>query len=353
MANKEKKFTSIGGQALMEGIMMRGPHKTSMCVRRANGEKVLEIFPTKEKKLYNKIPIVRGVVSFAESMIDGTKMLMRSAEMTLEDIAEEEKNSAPEVKEAANENAETAELIPAEPTPDTVPERKVKKEKKEEELSDWMLIVSAIFGVGLAALLFIFLPTWIYNGLLLILPDSAAAALESFELWRSLIEGVIKIGLFLAYVSLCSLMKDIYRVFQYHGAEHKSIFCYENGLELTVENVRKQSRFHPRCGTSFLIIMLIISILSGILISCVLPSADESWWIRPLIKLALIPLVMGVGYELLKLAGRYDNILTRIISAPGKWMQRITTKEPDDKMIECAIEALKAVIPENEEDDRW
>jgi len=185
-----------------------------------------------------------------------------------------------------------------------------------------------------------------------ILPeDTVQRIVENSTVWRPIFEGIVKLAIFIVYFALCSMMKEIKRLFQYHGAEHKTIFCYEAGEELTVENVRKYKRFHPRCGTSFLILMMLVGIAAGVAAKAVLPQqiADSRLW-YPLIKLALIPLIMGVGYELLKFAGKHDNIVTRIISAPGIWMQRITTKEPTDDQIECAIAALKPVIPENGED---
>ena len=211
--------------------------------------------------------------------------------------------------------------------------------------------VATVLGFGLAILLFFFMPTWAYNGLLMILPEEYASVLRESTVWKSVIEGGLKLIIFLVYMLLVSNMKEIKRLFQYHGAEHKAIFCYEAGEELTVENVRKYKRFHPRCGTSFIILMLLVGIAAGVVITALLPEQyDNNPWIRPAIKLAFIPLIMGVGYELLKFAGKHDNIITRIISAPGLWMQRISTREPDDQQIECAIAALKPVIPEDGED---
>ena len=245
-------------------------------------------------------------------------------------------------------------LNPVEPEKIVPKNKKDKSAKKDEKKSDGLgegfTFMSVLLGVALAMLLFVFLPTWCYSGILLI-PGAA----EIFEpngeatIWKSVIEGVVKIVIFLVYILLCSTLREIRRVFEYHGAEHKCIFCYEAGLELTVENVKKFKRFHPRCGTSFIILMVLVGVIAGICISWFLPQFD-SFWIRPLIKIAILPLVMGVGYELLKLCGKHDNLITRLICAPGLWMQRITTREPDDGQIECAIAALKPVIPENGED---
>lgn len=401
MAKKaKKKYTSIGGQALMEGIMMRGPEKAVMCVRRMDGSITSEEVALNKPTIWNKIPIIRGVVSFVQSMAMGTKMLMRSADLVIEDEENaakaealaaqqpEVKEEAPAVKaaeaapaeEAAIEASEAASSEPAEPVPapeqsEMTPEKpaaavqstpakagntvktnekkvdKKGKDKKKDSSDDmgFFTMIATVLGFGLAILLFFFLPTWVYSGLLMILPEEAAAYLSGSAVWKSVIEGVIKMLIFFCYMLLVSQMKEIKRLFQYHGAEHKTIFCYEAGEELTVENVRKYKRFHPRCGTSFIVLMLIVGIAAGVCITAFLPEYD-SFWIRPLIKLAFIPLTMGVGYELLKLAGKHDNIFTRIISAPGLWMQRISTKEPDDSQIECAIAAIKPVIPANGED---
>ena len=368
-AKKEKKrYTSIGGQALMEGIMMRGPEKAVMCVRRMDGSITSEEVVLKRPTVWNKIPIIRGVVSFVQSMAMGTKMLMRSADLAIEDeenaaraeaaakaALEEAAVDAPAVEQAEGVTEPAAEPVTAKAAEKQPADKKAKKETKKKEEKDsgdgmgFLTTIATVLGFGLAVLMFFFLPTWAYSGLLAILPEEAAAYLSNSAVWKSVIEGVIKMIIFFGYMILISQMKEIKRLFQYHGAEHKTIFCYEAGEELTVENVRKFKRFHPRCGTSFIMLMLLVGIAAGICITAFLPEYD-SFWVRPLIKLALIPLTMGVGYELLKLAGRHDNIITRIISAPGLWMQRISTKEPDDSQIECAIAAIKPVIPENGED---
>ena len=210
-----------------------------------------------------------------------------------------------------------------------------------------MMIISALLGVVVAIALFLFLPSQLYSWLSLAVP-----ALDGHYFLRAVFEGIFRILLFVGYMAAVSLMKDIKRTFMYHGAEHKTIFCYEQGLPLTVENVKQQRRFHPRCGTSFMILMLLVSIGIGFLIPPAEAIGIESTWvytlIRAALKLILIPLTMGIGYELLKLAGKYDNVFTRIISAPGMWMQRITVYEPTEDMIECAIKAFVAVLPEEE-----
>ena len=316
--------TSIGGQALIEGVMMRGPKRTAMTVRDPDGNLVVECWDNEEntRAKFFKLPIVRGVFNFIDSMRSGYKCLMRSAEIAgLEDPEEDKK------EEVGDE----------------------KKEKKDSSaLMNVLMIVSMVLAVFLAVGLFIALPSFLYTLLGKWIPFFSPER----RFVRALFEGVLKIVVLVGYLSLVSLMKDIRRTFMYHGAEHKTIFCYESGLELTVENVRGQKRFHPRCGTSFLIIIVIVSILVSLLI----PTEFGAWavptYLRVAIKLLLLPLIMGVGYELIKFAGRYDNLLTRIISAPGVWLQKLTVFEPDDAMIECAISSMKEVIPEDGS-DKW
>ena len=303
------KKTSIGGQALIEGIMMRGPRKSAMAVRNPQGEIVLEKWdndPADKKpniidKL-RKLPIVRGVFNFAISMIAGYKSLMKSAEIAgFEDEDEKEDNKG---------------------------------------MMAVVGIIAGVLGVCLSVGLFILLPTFLYDLIAKVLP-----AIAGNRILKSVFEGILKIAILVAYMAAVSRMNDIKRTFQYHGAEHKTIFCYEAGLELTVENVRKQGRFHPRCGTSFLIVMLLVSIFIGMIIPPELPTL-----IRTLIKVLLLPLTMGIDYEFIKFAGKHENAVTKILSAPGLWMQRITVLEPDDSMIECAITAVKEVIPDDGSD---
>lgn len=308
MANKKK--TSIGGQALIEGIMMRGPVLTSMATRMPDGSIDVETWNThkgSKTPWTRKTPFIRGIFNMVDSMVVGYHCLMKSAEKA------------------------------------GVEEEPTKFDKwLEKKLGDNMMKVlggfAAVLGVALAAVLFIFIPTGL---------SSLLKPLIGTGVGLSLIEGLIKVIILVGYMWLCSRMKDIRRVFEYHGAEHKSIACYEAGLPLTVENVRPQRRLHPRCGTSFLFLVVFISIIIGSFISWDNPA------IRMLLKLLLIPVVVGISYELVKLAGRSDGIFTRIISAPGMWLQHITTCEPDDGQIECAIAALTAVIPEDENADRW
>lgn len=312
MAEKTKIITSIGGQALMEGIMMRGPKVTAVGVRKPDGSIEVSEQPTYNLKDRYPIlgwPIIRGTAAMIDSLRIGFKALNESAEKSVEGLEEEE------------------------------PSRFEKWLSRVfgEKIMNFLMGVAMVLGILIAVVLFFMLPTWLVNLMKL-------GVGEGLEPWRSLIEGVMRIAIFIGYVALCGLQPDLRRTFQYHGAEHKTIFCYENGEALTVENVRRHSRFHPRCGTSFMVIMLGLGIVVGFFIPFTNPL------LRTVVKLLCIPLVMGLGYELIRLCGRRDNRLTRIIAAPGLWVQRITTKEPDDSMMEVAIAAMEKVIPENGED---
>lgn len=307
----EPHKTSIGGQALIEGIMMRGPHAYTMAVRKPDGEIFLEYHDTSHTSLkwYKKTPFIRGCFSFLDSMRFGYKCLMRSA-----DIAglEEGEPSAFEKK--------MAKLF-------------------GNHFFQFLTYLSLVLGVLLAVALFIILPTFI---------ASFIKPLTDSRVLLTLTEGILKLVIFLIYLALTTAVPDVKRLFMYHGAEHKSIFCYEAGEELTVENIRKQSRFHPRCGTSFLLIVIIISVFVGSFLPTTIPTA-----LRMVLKILLLPIVVSISYEIIKLAGRYTNPVTKIISAPGMWLQRLTTKEPEDDQIEVAIASLKPVIPENKEDDKF
>lgn len=305
------KVTSIGGQALLEGIMMVGPFKTVAAFCSPEGEittEELHVTPLRMKYPILGKPFIRGIFGFIDSLRIGMKALEMSADK-ITDGDEEELTGFD----------------------------KWLTEKMGDNVTKIVTAVGSVLGVALAVVLFMLVPTLIFNGLNYL-------AGNSMEPFRALLEGVMRVLIFVGYLLLVSLMPDIKRTFMYHGAEHKTIFCYENDLELTVENVRKQKRFHPRCGTSFLIIMILLGIVVGMFIPATNPI------IRTFLKLLTLPVVMCIGYELIKLCGRHDNPLTRIIAAPGLWMQRITTSEPDDKMIETAIVAIKAVIPEGGED---
>ena len=349
------KKTSIGGQALIEGIMMKGPHKTSMAVRKKDG--TIDISEVKEKHLKDKCrifgwPLIRGMVNLIESMMIGYKTMMQSADISgftdLED--EPQKTEVPETAEApVAEAAEAAETEPptatAEPEAEPAAEAPKEPDKKESVLTGVIMTVGAVLGVALALVLFMYLPSLAFKGI-----EYLAGA--DLKMYKGLIEGVLKMAIFVSYIAVVALEKDIKRVFMYHGAEHKTIFCYESGKELTVENVRGFKRFHPRCGTSFMFLMLAVGILISSVLVVVLPDFIVSRnyiWVP--IKILLLPLTCGLGYELIKICGRHDNFITRIIAAPGLWIQRLTTKEPTDDMIEIAIAAVKEVIPEDGSDE--
>lgn len=352
------KRTSIGGQAVIEGVMMNGPHRSVLAVRSNKGNIVIEdvIKPGyRDKCKLFRLPIIRGMVSYIESMVLGYKTLMRSADLSgMTELEEEESKPQADVT-AAEPNAETSDTADtvkaAADTADKSDSAKDSDEKPSGKISDTLMntvmIIAAVLGVALALFLFMFIPTVIFN----FFDGLCGGALTNMNL-RGLIEGLMKLGIFIVYIILVSLTKDIKRLFQYHGSEHKTIFCYEHGLPLTVENVRKQSRFHPRCGTSFLFLMIAVGILLSTLIAFLFPAVTVNKYVWVAVKILLIPVFCGIGYELLKICGKYDNLATKIIAAPGLWIQRLTTKEPDDEMIEVAIESIKAVIPENPDDDK-
>ena len=316
----KKHKTSVGGQALIEGIMMRGPKGAAMSVRLPNGTietEYKDVKPWREKNKFFSLPLVRGIVGFVESLVTGYGYLMESAEKSTQGL-------------------------------ENPPEEELSKFDKwiEKHFGEKMMnavgVISAVLGFGIAFFLFMWLPSFVVDKV------TFGKLLE----FHPLFEGIIRIIIFVLYMLAVSHMKDIHRVFMYHGAEHKSIFCYENGLELTVENVRKQSRFHPRCGTSFMFVMILLSILLSSALVLIFPNlADINRMLWILIKLLIMPLVMGIGYEFIKYAGKHDNLLVKILSAPGLWMQRITTREPTDDIIEVGIEAIKAVLTDNPEDD--
>ena len=306
------KYTSIGGQALIEGIMMKNPQKkTALAVRKP--DKTIDISFIEEKSIKDKfpifkLPVLRGVVAYIETMIQGYKAMMKSADISGFTALEEEKD---------------------------------KNTKKESALMAVIMTIGSALGIALAIGLFWFLPTAAVEGVAKLIRLKN----ETFEfspLAISLITQAIKIFILVAYMFAISFMKDIYRVFAYHGAEHKTIFCYEAGLPLTIENVKKQKRLHPRCGTSFLILMILVNVIISTILYSIVPVIRANMFYRFCATIILLPLICGIGYEVLKICGKYDNILTRIISAPGIWLQKITTKEPDDDMIEIAIAALKA-----------
>ncbi len=343
MSQKKVHKTSVGGQALMEGVMMLGPKGKAIAVRTPDGDIVTECEELKRVRDKYKIlgiPVVRGVVNFIESMIIGYKALMHSAEIAFPDDEEEH----PDEK-----NKDTAEKDNK--------EKKKKKNKKdnkegskedskdgESKLFSVLSMFAAVIGVVIAFLLFFYLPVFVFNKL----NQVSSGALTNFQ---GLIEGVLKIIIFVAYIAIVSSMKDMKRMFMYHGAEHKSIACYESGQELTVENVKKCTRFHPRCGTSFIFVILIFSIIIYTIVAKIFPTIASVRVLWLLLKLVFLPIIVGICYEFIQYAGRHDNLIVKILSAPGLWMQRLTTKEPDDDIIEVGIASLKAVITDNPEDD--
>ena len=324
----EKFKTTIGGQALIEGIMMRGPEKDAIVVRKSDGTLDLDVRPRKlppKRSVWNW-PLLRGVRTFFDSQVVGVKALMHSADLAPEEMQEEASKF------------------------DQWLEKKLGNEKFQKFIIGFAVFLGMAMSIGLFILLPVivagFFDRWITNLLLL-----------------NLLEGVIRIVIFVGYMILVSRMGEMKRVFAYHGAEHKTIRCYEAGLPLTVENVRKMSRLHPRCGTSFLLVVVIISTLvfsvASSALLAVIPAlaAMQGTFLYRLImvvfKLLLLPVVVAITYEINRWAGRHDNGFTRAISAPGMWMQNFTTNEPDDSMMEVGIEAVKAVLPEREGEDAW
>ena len=313
--NKQGTFrTTIGGQALIEGILMRGPEKDAIVVRAPEG---LVTKVTKRKFIKDKFPIlgwpiIRGMATFLSSIVTGVKALMFSADYFPDD-----------------ENAQPSKF-----------DQWLEKHVPAEKLQSVLVAFSVVLSLGMTLVLFMLLPTFVAG-----LFHAQSAALHN------LIEGVVKVLIFLAYLILCSKQKDVRRVFCYHGAEHKTIFCYEAGLPLTVENARIQPKYHPRCGTSFLFVVIIVSILVS---SIVFPYINwQNIWVRIGVKLLLLVPVVGITYEFNRAVGAHDNKLTRILSAPGMWMQNFTTNEPDDSMLEVAIEAMKLVLPAEQGKDKW
>ncbi len=313
MSKNKSNYVAVGGQALMEGIMMKGPKGTAMSLRLPDGtiETSMKDFVSVRKKYkFFNLPVLRGIVSFVESMIFGYKLLMESAEKTSLDFEEEN-------------------------------ESKLDKWITEHFGPKMMAVIgfiSAVLGIGLAFLLFMWLPSFLFD----LVNDRIADG--SISAFRAVFEGIIRVIIFVVYMALVARMKEIRRVYMYHGAEHKTIFCFEHGNELTVENIRKEKRFHPRCGTSFIFVTILLSILVSSVISVVFPELTEirALWIA--VKVMITPLIMGIGFEFIQLAGKYPNKLTNLLSAPGLLMQRITTAEPDDAIIEVAIESMKAAL---------
>ena len=311
--NKNCNFkTSIGGQALMEGILMRGPKKQAIVCRTADGlvEKVEELHLLKDKYPVFGLPLIRGVVTFLDSMIKGMSALMYSAE-----------------------------LIPEEMQEDDPLDKWIEAHFSAEKAKKIIIYTAVVLGIALSLFLFVFLPTFIVGFI---------KPIYNNHVIRNLSESTLRLAILLVYMKLCCNVPDVKRLFCYHGAEHKTIFCYEHGKELTVENVRPESRFHPRCGTSFLLVVIIVSALVNSLVHV------TNTFARIGVHLLLLPVVVGISYEINRWCGLHDNNrLSKILSAPGKWLQRITTEEPDDSMIEVAIRSIELVIPDEKGSDEW
>ena len=304
--------TSIGGQALIEGILMRGPKRQAIVCRTADGlvEKVDELKLIKDRYPILGVPFIRGCAIFLDSMVKGMQALTYSAS-----------------------------LVPLEQQgePDKL-DKWIEDHFPADKAQKLIIGVAVVLGIALSVLLFIFLPALIVGWI---------KALTQSYIVRNLSEGLVRIVILIGYMKLVSGMGDVKRLFSYHGAEHKTIFCYEHGKELTVENVRPESRFHPRCGTSFLLVVVLVSILVNSVVRV------SNTFARVGCHLLLLPVVVGISYEINRWCGAHDNRLSAVLSAPGKWLQRITTNEPDDSMIECAIRALELVIPEEKGSDEW
>lgn len=324
MQNKEQHITSIGGQAVMEGVMMRGPYKTAVAVRKPDGdiETKVEENGTKTRNKFFKLPIIRGCVNFIDSLVIGMKALMYSAEFI--DIEGDEEDTESKFDKWLDD-------------------------KFGDKVKDIVIYVSIAISLVFSIAIFMVLPTFLTKGaemLAEVFPP--LETIVNMHMFTSVFEGILRMAIFIGYLALVSNMKDIKRVYEYHGAEHKTIACYEAGEELTVENIKKHKRFHPRCGTSFLLFVMIVSIL----LFALLPRVDMLV-LRVLMRLALLPAVAGISYEIIKIAGRSKSKCVAWLSKPGLWLQKLTTREPDDSQIEVAIASMLPCIPENKEDDRW
>lgn len=387
MENKKVHKTSIGGQALIEGIMMKGPKGTAISVRLPNNEidtEYKDVVPFVLKHKFLNVPIIRGIVSFVDSMVVGYKCLMHSAEKSGMDLEETDESKFEKFLKkvlgkaflpimcllilifAVGTGVGIYALVTGMIT-------KVNAVAYGASIAGTVVcgviflyfglialsniggnafknaigIISMFLGLALSIFLFIYLPSLAFDFV-----NNYLFPNTDISSWRAVFEGVLKVAIFVLYIFLVSRMKEIKRLFMYHGAEHKTIFCYEHGKDLTVDNVREESRFHPRCGTSFLLISILIGVIVTIVLSNVLPekfTSQRVLWVT--VKFLMLPIIMGIGYEFIKLAGKHDNKVTRALSAPGMWLQRLTTKEPEDDMIEVAIASVLAVITDNPEDD--
>ena len=387
MENKKLQKASIGGQALIEGIMMKGPKGTALSVRLPNKEietEYRDVVPWIMKYKFLNIPIIRGVVTFVDSMIVGYKCLMDSAEKSGMDLEETEESKFERFLKkifgkaffiivslltllfAAGTGAGIYALVSGVVSKENAVIYGVTLAATVvlgllflyfgliilsniggNAFKNAIGIISMFLGFALSIFLFVYLPSFAFD-----LVNNYIFVNTDISSWRAVFEGVLRVGIFVLYIFLVSRMKEIKRLFMYHGAEHKTIFCYEHGKALTVENIRGESRFHPRCGTSFLLISIVIGVIVSVVLSKVLPDrfiAIRALWVT--VKLLTVPVIMGIGYECIKLAGKHDNKFTRALSAPGLWMQRLTTKEPDDDMIEVAIASVLAVIDAPEDNE--
>ena len=310
------RLGQVGGQAVLEGVMMKAGEKCATACRLTDGSITVHrdtfVSARKKHKICN-LPLIRGVVNFVEMLMLSMKTLNISVEAMGEELGEESKFE------------------------------KWLKEKLHIDAMAVATVLSMILGIGLSVLLFIFLPRFVSSFALGLFGDNVHAV------WYGVVEGIVKVLIFIGYLLFCSSMKEMRRVFAYHGAEHKSVACYESGEELTPANAKHHTRFHPRCGTSFMFVMILLGIFVGVILNYALPELKTMRFgnlLYTLIKLAILPLIMGLGFEFIMFAGKHDNVIVRALSAPGLWMQRITTKEPDEQMLEVAITALKCAMPE-------
>ena len=372
------KRTSIGGQALIEGLMMVGPRRVAMAIRKADGSIIVEEVSQGSKMIFfEKVPFIRGCIRLFRQLITGTGALMKSAE-----ISEEPAPAVPlspdgttvpeagqiqpmvpsaaaaaadgEAIEALSDEERLASMATQARSAAQPPKEKVKVSRIEAYLENHMnvmVILSAILGIFFGVVLFMLLPRLVVDLATYWIPASQTDSM-SVSLLRNLLEGVLRIAIFVGYLALTSRIKDIARVYMYHGAEHKTIACYEAGEPLTVENIRKYTRFHPRCGTAFLFTVVIVSILVFSVVGVFI--GVNIMWLNALIRLAFVPVIGGIAYEIIHFTGKHDDLaICRASAKPGMWMQRFTTREPDDSMIEVAIAALQAVLPENKSEDNW
>ena len=314
---KEQFKTMIGGQALIEGIMMRGPKKDAVVVRGKDGLTV----DVTNRKVYKPgsfptWPLIRGAVSFFDAQVMGVKALMKSADLAPEEYTQDEQPSKFDLW--------------------------LEKKLGSEKMMKLVILLAVVMGIAMSVGLFFLLPT---------LLGTAVTFVTDSMVVRNVAESLLKIAIFIVYLAFCSRMKEMRRVFSYHGAEHKTIFCYEAGLPLTVENVRKQSCHHPRCGTSFLFVVIFVSIMVSTVVFAIWPVHNAL--LRFVAHLIMLPAIVGISFEFNRYVGRHDGPITRILTAPGLWMQNFTTFEPDDSMIEVGIKALELVLPENQGEDNW